>query len=41
MLCGRENCRDAEATHLTATIRGVFFTQHHTFAWALQGKTAG
>ena len=24
MLCGREHCPDAEATSLTATIRGVF-----------------
>jgi len=30
MLCGRQHCTDAEATHLTATIWGVFFAQHHT-----------
>ena len=41
MLCGREHCPDAEAAHLTATIRGVSFAQHHAIAWALQGKTAG
>jgi len=41
MLCGQEHCRDAEATHLTATIWGVFFAQHHAITWALQGKTAG
>jgi hypothetical protein len=31
MLCGREHCPDAEATHLTATIWGVFFSQHCAF----------
>ena len=25
-------CCDAEATHLTATIRGIFFAQHHAIA---------